>query len=131
MMLDFDSEVETQVPTRAPQLVERVTVIVRPAEVEQAYRARQDEQWTWGDLRDYVVTQIERYHGPQPRDHYKEMGIFKGFLGRWQEAAPAIARHAFEVERGMWRSAPISVSRFAKGSDPYFSIVIAERLAAQ
>jgi hypothetical protein len=129
MMLDFDSAVEAAAPTRPAQLVERVTVTTRPSEIEQAYRAREDEQWSWSDLRDYVVTQIEAVHGPQPRDHYKEMGIFKAFASRWQEAAPAIARHAFEVERGMWRSAPISVSRFAKGSDPYFAVPIAERLA--
>jgi len=132
MMLDFDSVVETRKATKsAPpkaQVVERTTVTTRPAEVEKAYLVRQDEQWGWEDLRDYVVNQILTIHGPQPRDHYKEMGIFKGFLARWGGLASAIARHAFEVERGMWRSAPISVSRFTKGNDAYFAEVIAKRL---
>jgi hypothetical protein len=40
----------------------------------------------------------------------------------------AIAKAAFEVQNGMWRSAPISVQRFCKGSDVFFADVIAERV---
>lgn len=134
-LLDFDlSEIygatsrQKAAPAPEPQLREEVTITPRPSTTAQAYLARQDEQWSWEDLRDYVVTKIQEIHGPQPRDHFKEMGTFKGFLSRWEEMAPAIARYAFEVEGGWWRSAPISTGRFAKGSDPFFSAVILDRL---
>lgn len=87
-----------------------------------------ESEWDWQQLRDYVINQIEAIHGPQPRNPVKEKSIFSSFLKRWGAQAPAIARAAFEVHQGFWHSAPISVNRFCKASDLYFSTVIAERL---
>lgn len=84
--------------------------------------------WGWEELRDYVVTSIEKRWGVFPRDSRKEAGIFKSFLARWPSQAQQIARYAFEVSDGRWRGAPVSVNRFCKASDPYFAAVIAERL---
>lgn len=94
-----------------------------------AYLMKVDAEWTWEDLRDYVMGQIVMYHGPQVRNTVKEAAIFRGFMARYGgPAAVAIARFAFEQQRGMWQRAPISVNRFAKGSDLYFSDTIAKRL---
>lgn len=93
-----------------------------------AYLLKDDSAWTAEDLRDYVMGQVEAFHGPQPRNTVKEMAIFKAFLGRWGAKAPAIARFVFEVQRGMWRTAPVSVNRFTVKCDPYFADVIADRL---
>lgn len=84
--------------------------------------------WTWEQLRDYVIGQIHQRWGAQPRDLLRESGIFKGFVARWGESAGPIARAAFEVHGGMWKGAPIAVSRFAKGSDPWFAEIIAQNL---
>lgn len=84
--------------------------------------------WDWRQLRDYVVGQIEAIHGPQPRNPLKEKGIFDGFLQRWGAQGPQIAKAAFEVHRGFWHDAPISVNRFCKGSDEFFARPIADRL---
>jgi hypothetical protein len=108
-----------------PVVAERVTVT---AVAGATYLMKPDAQWTWEDLRDYVTGQIEQYHGPQVRNAMKEASVFKSFLARHGEKAVGIARFAFEVQRGMWQRAPISVNRFCKASDPYFSDVIKDRL---
>jgi hypothetical protein len=108
-----------------PSVTETVRV-VSTGQVYGGYKAKEASAWNWSDLRDYIVEQIEQRHGPQVRDALKESGICKAFIARWGiEDAVAIARAAFEVHDGMWRNAPISISRFAKGSDPYFASVIA------
>lgn len=86
------------------------------------------ETWTWEQMRDYVVGQIESKWGVRPRDPAKESGIFKGFVNRWGDRAESIARAAFEVHNGMWRGAPIAAERFCAGSDPYFAQVIANTM---
>lgn len=116
----------TQTETVVPVVTERVTVT---AVAGASYLLKADAQWTWEDLRDYVMGQIEQYHGPQVRNTVKEASIFKSFLTRHGDQAVAIARFAFEVQRGMWQRAPISANRFCKGSDEYFSDVIKARLA--
>lgn len=93
-----------------------------------AYLLKADQDWTAEDLRDYVMGQIESIHGPQVRNLIKETATFRGFLKRYPDNAVAIARFAFEVQRGMWQRAPISWQRFCRGSDPYFAQVIADRL---
>lgn len=108
-----------------PQVVERVTV----TRVQTAHLAKPDTSWTWSDLRDYVVSQIQRIFGEVPRDPVKEAGVFKRFMADWGPVAPMIARHAFTVCGGYWHGAPIGVGRFCKASDPYFAVPIAERLA--
>lgn len=85
--------------------------------------------WTWQDLQAYVVQEIEARFGLFPRNACKESGIFKSFLARWGEQAPAIARFAFDSCDGYWRGAPISVNRFCKASDDYFASVIVASLA--
>jgi hypothetical protein len=50
------------------------TPVVTHRGVGAAYVAKPEEQWGWDDLRDYVLTQIEKRHGPQPRDSRKGRG---------------------------------------------------------
>lgn len=86
------------------------------------------EAWGWEQLRDYVITQSEKQHGRQPRNPLKEKAIFQSFANRWGDKASAIAQFAFEVQKGVWHRAPITVNRFAKNSDPFFAEVIVEQL---
>lgn len=107
-------------------VIERVTVTPVPSS---RHLLRREEQWDWAELRDYVVTEIERRHGPQARNGKTEASIFKSFLSRWPEGqAVRIAKAAFEIYEGMWGNAPISVNRFCKGSDEFFAIPILTRL---
>lgn len=85
--------------------------------------------WSWEQLRDYVVRSVEERHGPQARDAIREASIFKSFAARWGNQAGPIARFAFEQQDGFWRSAPVTASRFTKGNDAYFAGPISERLA--
>jgi hypothetical protein len=134
-MIDFDMDYDTV--TAAPAVVVRQqvplvteSVSVRPTTSQSTtYVMRDGAVWTWSDLRDYVVREIEARHGPSVRNPMKEAGVFKGFLARWPEDAAAIAQFAFgPVCNGMWRSAPISVNRFCKASDEFFAAPIAARL---
>lgn len=87
-------------------------------------------EWTWREMRDYVMGQIEKYHGPQVRNPLKEKGIFEGFISRWgQDRAKIIAQAAFDIHHGMWANAPISINRFCKSSDAFFGQKIIDRLA--
>lgn len=115
--------------TSAPVIRDVVTVTALPSE-SRAFLAKPAEQWSWSDLRDYVVTQIEQTHGMFPRNQQKEYGVFSRFHKEYGVQAVAIARYAFEVGGGMWANAPISINRFTKNSDPYFAAPILERLAA-
>lgn len=132
-MLNFDTEIDTArssqaVVTTAPVVTETIKVTPTPMSEARAFVAKADSAWEWDDLRDYVVHQIEQRFGPWPRDSFKEAGTFKRFLAEWGTDAPRIARHAFEVCDGWWSSAPISINRFTRGSDPFFAQVIADRL---
>jgi hypothetical protein len=112
-------------PETVPAIVERVHVTPVAGA---SYLLKADSLWTWEDLRDYVMGQIEQFHGPQVRNALKEASTFKGFKNRHGDKAAAIARFAFENQRGMWQRAPIAVNRFCRASDPYFADVISERL---
>lgn len=126
----FEPVMTTTAPSRTATIItDQVRVVTRPSE-SRAFVAKEQTAWDWSDLRDYVVTQIEKRFGAFPRDFRKESGIFKAFLARHGEAAPAIARYAFEVEDGFWAGAPISITRFCKNSDAFFSEPIAARLIA-
>ena len=83
---------------------------------------------TWEAIRDFVVRKIEERWGSFPRNAIKEASVFKSFAARWGELAMPIARLACEEMGCIWESAPISVNRFCKGSDPYFSAVLAQRV---
>lgn len=138
-MLDFDTplnvKTQPQTETASPEPVlvsdtvvttEHVRVITHGAA---GYSAKAFEMWNWSDLRDYINAEVERRHGPQVRDPKKESGIIKGFINRWGiTKAVAIATAAFEVHDGMWRSSPITMTRFCKASDPYFSEIIAKNI---
>lgn len=120
------------VPTTAPDVeVQEVSSDVQV--VTQRSTSRTDlmkpqEQWGWSEVRDYVVAEIEDRFGVFPRDAKKEHGIFTRFCREYGEDAGAIARYAFEVCGGIWKGSPVSVTRFCKGSDVYFSRIIVQRL---
>lgn len=133
MLKNFDTPLDvqgvTRIETTSAVVTEEVIVTKLPAAAPvKEYLVKDDEEWGWQDLRDYVVSQIEERFGPFPRDGKKEKGIFDSFLRRWGAKGPVIARYAFERANGFWHSAPISVNRFCKNSDPYFAIPIAEKL---
>lgn len=117
-------------PTQAPAPVVTETVRVVPLTAQAGHLLKADADWTAKDLQTYVMGEIERLHGAQVRNPIKENAIFGSFMARWGSQAAAIARFAFEVERGWWNRAPISATRFTKGSDPYFAVLIADRLNA-
>jgi len=136
--LDFDpadlrksrtaTAVEEPTVVLSPVVVQTITSTPLP-ETSAAYLAKPDGSWGWEDLRDYVVREIESRHGVQPRDFRKESGIFKSFMTRYGADSVAIARLAFSpVFDGWWKSAPITVTRFCKGSDVYFGDVLQKRL---
>lgn len=142
-----DYEVSSEVPPikAAPgvmtiHLDEIVTeVVFAPVEVTSVAESRpamemskthliESEGWTWQQLRDYVVDAIQATRGAFPRNPVTEASIFKSFLERWGDKAELIARQAVEVHQCWWRSAPLSVQRFCRGSDPYFAEVLAANL---
>lgn len=133
-MLDFDtildkpSTTATTVVMDVPVIEEKVVVRPPRASEQRGYLVKPDDQWDWSDLRDYVFAKMDLHHGPQVRDYKKEASIFRSFMTRWPDNAVAIARFAFEEQRGIWHSAPISANRFCKASDQYFGAVIAARL---
>lgn len=132
-MMNFDTELDTatgstRVVKSAPAVTDTVEVTPTPMSEARAFLAKPDVDWTWEDLRDYVVYQIEQKFGPWPRSQFKEMGTFKRFHADWGTQAAQIARYAFETCDGWWSSAPVSINRFTKGSDPFFAVVIADRL---
>jgi len=135
MLRNFDTDLDTHGVSRrvvdaTPIITESATAIPRPTRSVE-HLLTDEAEWGWQALRDYVVTEIEKRFGQQPTDARKEASIFKSFLDRWGSKAPAIARYAFEgTPNGWWHSAPISVYRFCKNSDPYFSVPIAEALFA-
>lgn len=132
-MLDFGLGLDVkpatiQVQDVVPEVQETVTV-TPVASKGTSFVMKDDVVWGWVELRDYVVSEIEKRHGPQVRDPRKEAAIFKAFMSRWPTQAVAIAKVAFgPINDGMWHHAPISVNRFCIASDPYFSTVIASRL---
>lgn len=82
----------------------------------------------WEKVRNYVLDQIERCHGPFPRDVRQENTIFMAFAHRWEGQAMKIARYAFTEAKGMWMGAPIAVHRFGKTADSVFAKPIVEKL---
>ncbi len=90
------------------------------------------EQWTWAELRDYVIGKITEIHGPTPRNVPKENAIFTRFAGKYGPLAGPIARYALEVQPnpGFWggKHTPIAVGRFSKACDESFADVIAAKI---
>jgi hypothetical protein len=130
-MIDFGrvDTPTTQVAQQAPAIVEQTAVTRKTGTAEASYLLKPADQWTWESLRDYVVTEAEKRFGAQVRDPKKEAGIFRGFIARHGiQDAVMVAMAAFEIYEGTWRSAPVTVTRFCKNSDPFFSEVILARL---
>lgn len=124
--LPAKSRQQTTVST-APVVVQKVSLDHTPARTD--LLADVDE-WTWVELRDYVVAEIINRFGPFPRDARKEYGIFNRFFNEYGKDGVAIAKYAFGPAcDGWWAKAPISINRFCKGSDSYFAAPILERLA--
>ncbi len=124
---------QTGTITPAPKTEQAQAVAVVQQVVVEQVPSRSDmltseAEWTWQEIRDYVVSQIIRIHGPFPRDAKKEFGIFSRFIKTHGSDGVAVAKAAFEIYDGWWAGAPISVNRFTKNSDPYFVTPILERL---
>jgi hypothetical protein len=131
-MLNFDTDLDRagvvrQVKTVTPSGITETVTAHRPTE-SRTFLLGSEEEWDWRQVRDYVVAEQEKRQGSFERNTGKEYGIFLAFSGRWGTKAGAIARYAFEVCDGMWRDQPITITRFTKGNDSYFSQIIVERL---
>jgi len=112
-------------------VTETVTVVPSrpPTSKSMAYVGKPDSEWSWRDLRDYVVHEVERRFGScRRKDPKVEFGIFDSFMKRWGTKAPAIARHVFEIKGGMWKGEAVHIENFCKNADPYFAQPIAQRL---
>ncbi|MEU6362256.1 hypothetical protein [Streptomyces albidoflavus] len=140
-MINFSADAAYGKTATAPQppatplitLLQQETRGVGRATVPQATTDLLDtpENWSWKQLRDYVLRAIAERQGAQPPgDEIRQQAIFRSFADRWGALAGPIARFAFEQQDGFWRSAPVTVTRFTKGADPYFAQPIAERLTA-
>lgn len=128
-MMNFDTDLDRQGVTRLVKtemvIEEEVVVRQRPSV---ARRHLLNQEWGWEEIRDYVVTEIEKRIGQFPRVIYKEDAIFKRFVREWGDQAAGIARYAFETMDGRWGGAPININRFCEKSDPFFARPISERL---
>jgi hypothetical protein len=97
--------------------------------VSRGYLFRDSSEWTWEDLRDYVVDSITEVAGPVDFDPKKANAVFRSFHGR-HENAVAIARYVFDILHGLWYSTPVGINNFYKGQDPYFAEPITKLLEA-
>lgn len=132
-LMNYDLTVAQREALRAAKTVENapeVTTTVAVVSERRDYLLSDSRRWSWSQLRDYVVAEIESRHGPIPnRDTMKESSIFKRFLAAHGEMAGPIAEYAFEVCNGRWRNAPISTYRFCANSDDYFASIIKRRIS--
>ena len=110
------------------EVTQEVTVTRRSE--SRTHLLKDSEAWGWEEVRDYVVSEIEDRFGAFPRDQRKEAAIFQRFCNTYGGAAPIIAQYAFGVCGGWWKNAPIQVTRFCKGSDPYFADPILAALSS-
>ncbi|MET7363300.1 hypothetical protein ABZS76_33350 [Streptomyces sp. NPDC005562] len=131
-MIDFSADVYGVAATRPSPAEPQRAAVPAPATATSATDLLDaPRDWTWQQLRDYVLRAIADRHGPQPpADPAREASVFKSFHTRWGAQAGPIARFAFEQQDGYWNSAPIGVTRFCKASDHYFAQPIAQRLFA-
>ncbi len=117
--------------TTAPAVVSspHQTVTTRRSDTAaSAYLLKPTAQWTWQDLRDYVISEAESRFGPQPRNPVTEAATMKSFIARHGIAdAVLVAKAAYLVYDGMWCQAPIKITRFTKNSDEFFALVILAR----
>jgi hypothetical protein len=116
-----------QVTTVVPKITETV-VISRTRETRTTDVGTRPGDWSWEELRDYVVRWIETHHGEFPKDPVRIASTFKAFKRRHGEMAGPIAVTAMELHHGMWMGSPISVNRFCEKSDKIFAHPIKESL---
>lgn len=135
MLLDFSADTygrAAATPARSPLPALLETAVGNVGRVQLPAAAAdlldRPEDWSWQQLRDYVLRSAAERHGPQPVDDIKVNSIFKSFHTRWGKLAGPIARFTFEQQDGYWRSAPVTPTRFCKASDAYFAHPISERL---
>lgn len=129
VLRDFDEvDVQPSPTTTQTVITESVTITQTPSE-GRSWLLMEDRFWGWEELRDFVVYEIERRFGTFPRNFRTEHSIFKSFSARWGAQAGPIAKFAFGVREGYWAGAPISVNRFCKNSDPFFSSEIIKLLS--
>lgn len=87
------------------------------------------QQVTRQSLGDYITTQIEKCSGRQlPRSDRER--ILDGFWDRFGASGMDIARRAFGAHKGFWRSAPVTILRFAESNDPFFATPLLRELEA-
>lgn len=123
-----DASLAQEIAQTAPVQVTSQVTTSPVGSAQAAYLLKNPLQWTWEDLRDYVVTEAEKRFGPQIRNPAKEGGIFRAFITRHGIFdAALVAMSAFEVYGGTWRSAPVTVTRFTKNNDPFFAEIILAR----
>lgn len=129
-MINFETELDQAGGTKL--IRDTIPVVTDTFTVRREERTtdagKAPQTWTWEDLRNYVVREIEQRFGAFPRDPLKEKSIFSSFIKRHGDKAGPIAKFAFELCDGMWKGAPINVQRFCKNSDPYFAIEIASKI---
>jgi hypothetical protein len=134
---NFDTDLDTNgvsriVKTTPPAAVRSTVTVTQKVNEHHTYEGKSEAEWGWSEFRDFVVDQITRANGPFPRMAEREAGIFKRFLSQYGIAdAMAITRYAFEVCGGRWGNAPIGITRYCKGSDPYFAQPILERIRGE
>lgn len=127
--LDTPTPTRTVVVTTVPVVTETVTVTPIPPTEDRTHARIDPARWNTSQLLSYVAEQIERCHGPFPRNAVKEKATLGSFRARWGAKAGPIARYAFEQADGMWLGAPIGLNRFLVSSDPSFGAVIVEKLS--
>lgn len=132
-MINFQTALDKSPTSTLVVSVPTVTVTTRrpegKANEKRTHLVSTSDTWTWQQLRDYVVEQIEARSGKFPRNLAAEAGIFKRFMGKYEDGMAArIARFAFDNCDGMWKGSPVGITRFCKNSDPYFGDPIQDRL---
>jgi len=74
----------------------------------------------------YVLGEILRTSGPQPRCHRAE-AILSAFWDRFgPDKAMLVAQAAFTRHKGFWRGAPVTPLRFEESQDAFFALPLLE-----
>lgn len=127
-MRNFDTSLDRQ---RVSRIVHPTTVARSKPTAHKSHLVTHNMQrWTWRQVRDYIIEQIEARQGAQHQEVAKDAGIIKAFCNRWGDLAPHIAQYAYETADGVWDHRPITVLSFCKAGDARFASVIADRLHA-
>jgi hypothetical protein len=118
-----------QLSQASPQLT--TTVTVEPVSDRIAeLTAREPELWSAADLSLFITEEIARHAGPQ-LPCAQAQAILEQFWARYGARGVLIARRVFEVHRGFWLGAPVTVRRFEPGQDEYFAGRLLDEIAAE